>query len=94
MIQGVTSTFVLQQTQVRLKALRDALNELQDLYKWTSAQSVGDLTGIGFTTADANAVQSAVADANQLGALYNGSGLGTYAASYNFSASQRLVIGP
>lgn len=94
MIEGVTGTFVLQQAQVRLKALRQALSDIQDLYKWTSAQSPTDLTGVGLTVADAAAVQSAVADANELAVLYNGGGLGTYTLPYNFSASQRLVIGP
>lgn len=77
-----------------LANLRDALKNAQDFYLWVSSQTDVDLEGLGFAAADVSMLKSAAADANELAVLYNGGGLGTYTLPYNFSASQRLVIGP
>jgi hypothetical protein len=57
-----------------------------------------NLTGIGMASGDADAILSALADANALSSYYN-TGLppGTYpqpGSAYVYGASQRIVLGP
>lgn len=78
----------------RLLALRAAFQGIQDFQGWLSAQSDTDLIALGFSASDLSALRSAMADANEEATLHAGGGLGTYTLPYNFSASQRLVIGP
>lgn len=94
MITGISMTQVLSTTQQRLAALREAFEAVSNLYKWSSAQALTDLESLGFSAADAQSLQTAIADANELAVLYNGGSLGTYTLPYNFSASQRQVMGP
>jgi hypothetical protein len=91
---GITQSNVSTGAQARLMALRLALEAAADFYAWLSAYSSADLVAIGFTQADADALLTAFADANELAVLYNGGDLGTYTLPYNFSASQRKIIGP
>lgn len=98
MIAGITSDQVLMNAQARLIALRKALEDCADLNSWLSGQSLTDLTGIGFSSADAQAVQSALADANALAEFYN-TGLppSTYPqppSAYIYGSSQRAIVGP
>jgi hypothetical protein len=91
---GVNLQALVAQAQQRLINLRRALEDIEDFYKWTSAQSLADLEALGLSPADAQALQTAFADGNELAVLYNGGGLGAYTLPFNFSASQRQVIGP
>lgn len=90
----VTSNLVINQAVNVFSNLRNALEAAADFEDWISAYSASDLEAIGFSAADASTILSAAADANELAALYNGGALGSYTLPYNFSASQRAVIGP
>lgn len=90
---------VVQLVQQKLSALREALNEVKDLYGWTSGITPTDFaTASGYTLTDAGSVMAAIADANALASYYNtGEPPGSYpqaAAAYIYGASQRAVIGP
>jgi hypothetical protein len=86
---------IVQLAQARLLALLRALNDIDDFYKWLSAQADLDLTGIGFSATDLGTLRSAVADAHALVQLFESGTLpGTYTLPYTFGASQRLVLGP
>jgi hypothetical protein len=91
---GITSAYVNNNVQTKLLALRQALSNVNDLYLWLSAYAQSDLVTLGFTAADAADIFNAVTDAHELYVLYTGGGVGTYTLPYNFSASQRIVIGP
>jgi hypothetical protein len=80
--------------QSELASLRRALEAVSSLYSWLTAYAVADLVAVGYSQADAQSIFNAVTDANELNVLYNGGGLGTYTLPYNFSASQRIIIGP
>ena len=94
MLASITAAQILPNVQSRLITLRKALEDIVDMYDWVSEQALADLEAAGFSQADAQAVQSAMADANAIAQLYLGGGLGSYTLPYNFSASQRQVIGP
>ena len=91
---GVTKNNVINGAQSKLMSLRLALEACADFHLWLSAYTADDLVALGFSSDDANALLSAFADAAELGTLYNGGDLGTYTLPYNFSASQRIIIGP
>ncbi|SRR5258706_3658009 len=91
---NITVALVQQQAINKLANLRQALSDITDLNAWLAGLSIADLVAIGFTSTDAQTLKTALADANELGVLYNGGGLGAYTLPYNFSASQRQVIGP
>jgi hypothetical protein len=84
--------------QQKLKAHRAALNDLNDLYAWSSGISAADLEGAGFTAADAQELLSALNDAHAEYVLHNtGQPPAAYpqaASSYMYAASQNQVIGP
>lgn len=94
---GISQAQCLSNILVKLIALRNALRDTKDLYAWSSAIAPADMaTATGYTTADATALQTAIADAHAL-ALYYDTGIppGTYpqpASGYAYGASQRLVI--
>lgn len=95
---GITEAQVLQLTTQKLIALRAALDDVADLYKWASGLAVADLTTLGMSTPGANALLSAIADAHALSLIYT-TGLppSTYpqpASAYVYAASQATVIGP
>lgn len=94
----ITEAQVIQLVQQKLLALREALNEVADLYNWTAGISSGDLVSLGFASADAGLILSAVADANAIASIYS-TGLppSTYpqpASTYVYQSSQARVIGP
>lgn len=94
----ITMAMVNQLVTQKLSALRAALDDVADLYQWTSGLVDTDLTGIGFASADADDILSAVADANGL-AQIGATGLppGSYpqpASAYVYEASWARIIGP
>ena len=95
---GITQAYVNNNAQAKLAALRRALHDVQDFYLWLSAYAQSDLVALGFTSADAADVFSAMADANALGQIYlTGQPPGTYpqaASAYVYATSQRVVTGP
>lgn len=91
-------TLVATQAINRLRALRDALDAIEDFQAWLTTQTTAQLTGLGFSATDVSELQSAMADANAMNDLYN-TGLppSTYpqpTSAYVYGASQRIVIGP
>jgi hypothetical protein len=95
---GITQAYVTNNAQSKLAALRNALDDAENFYLWLSAYSQADLVNLGFSSADAQAILSAAADANALVQLYR-TGLppGTYpqpASAYVYATSQRVIIGP
>jgi hypothetical protein len=97
-VQAVQQGPLVQAVQSRLVTLRNALDAAVQLQGWASAVAVTDLEGIGFTAADAQALLSAIADANALAQIYlTGLPPSTYpqpASAYVYAASQRAIIGP
>jgi hypothetical protein len=93
---AVTQATITGAVQGALLNLRRALEQVADLHSWISAYSAADLEAVpfSFSAADAQDILNALADAAELNTLYNGGGLGTYTLPYNFSNSQRVVIGP
>lgn len=91
---STNSQLVINQAVNVLTNLRSALEAAADFHSWISEYSAADLEAIGFSPADASTILSAAADANELATLYNGGVLGTYTLPFNFSASQRAVVGP
>jgi hypothetical protein len=95
---GVTQAYVTNNAQAKLAALRRALNDLHDFQLWLSAYATADLVALGFTSADAQDIFNAIADANALYQIFaTGQPPGTYpqaASAYVYSASQRIVTGP
>lgn len=89
----LTQAQVLNNVQVILRNLRTALEQAEDLYGWSSGIAASDLETLGFDAGDAQDILNAIADANSLAGLYNG---GSFSGTlpYNFSASQRTVLGP
>lgn len=95
MFGAISQAQVTASAQQKFTALRQALEDCADFYQWISAYTASDLsTALGFTSADATSLLTAAADANELASLYDGGALGAYTLPYNFSASQRVIIGP
>lgn len=95
---GLTQAQVLASIQGKLVNLRNALDAVKDLYGWASGISAADLVALGFSTADAPTLLSAMADANALAQIYE-TGLppSTYPqppSAYVYAATQRQVTGP
>ena len=96
---GLSQAQVQANIQQKLLNLRNALNDITDLYKWTSSLAVSDLeSAAGLSAADATVYLSAVADANAEAVLHaTGAPPDTYpqpSSDYIYSASQSQVIGP
>lgn len=96
---GLTQAQTLASIQAKLKALRDALGDIEDLYGWSSGIAATDLEAdLQFNDADAQSILSAIADANALAQVYNtGNPPSSYpqaSSVYVYSATQRQVIGP
>jgi hypothetical protein len=94
----ITQAMTTQLVTQKLGALRAALNGVVELYQWTSGLATADLVGIGFASADAGDILSAVADSNAL-AQIDTTGLppGTYpqpASAYVYAATRARIIGP
>jgi hypothetical protein len=78
---------------------RNALNQLQNLYKWSSGLQVSDMeTAAGVSQADATTYLSALADGNAEAVThFTGLPPGSYpqpASTYVYGATQAQVIGP
>lgn len=93
---GITPQAVTSGAQSRLMTLRLALEAAQDFHLWLSSYSASDLEAapLSYAAGDATAILTAFNDASKLYDLYNGGTLGSYTLPYNFSASQRIIIGP
>jgi hypothetical protein len=97
---GITEAYVVNNAQQKLSALRNALVDCEEFYQWLSAYAAADLEAapISMDAASATALFSAFADANALYQIYTtGQAPGTYpqvTGPYNYSASQRVIIGP
>lgn len=93
---GLSQSQVQNLVQQRLIALRNALDDVQKLYGWTSGLSPADLsTASGWSTGDATGVQAAVADANGLAIIaQTGTDPRNPGANYVYLASIRGVVGP
>jgi hypothetical protein len=73
---------------------RDALVAAQNFYAWLSAQSDGDMTGIGVTAGDLSLMRSMAADLNAYANIYHGLAPGgSYVLPYAFVNSSTQVIG-
>ncbi len=98
--ENMTPAQLIQLVSQALVNHRQALNVLNELYKWTSGLSVADLTGapIGMSATNANAILAAVADAHAEYLIHNtGQAPSTYpqvTGPYPYGASQTAVIGP
>ena len=78
----------------RAVAVRDAVIGAQNFYAWISAQSDGDMTGIGVTAGDLSLMRSMAADLNAYGNIYHGQPPGgSYVLPYLFVNSSTQVIG-
>lgn len=85
---------IAQSAMARAVAVRDAFTASQNFYAWLSAQSDGDMTGIGVTSGDLAFMRSMAADLNALGNVYHGLAPGgSYVLPYNFTLSSVQVIG-
>lgn len=99
---GITEQYLVNNVQSKLVALRNALEDCNDLYQWLSAYSAADLEAapISMDATSAQATLNAIADAEALYQLYNTGALTsppsgyTTPGTYKFGASQRVVIGP
>ncbi len=95
---NLTAQEVAQNVQAVLKNHRNALDDISDLYAWSSGITAADLTAIGFVTADAGVLLSAIADAHAEYLIHvTGLPPGTYpqpGSAYVYQSSQSLVIGP
>jgi hypothetical protein len=99
---GLSQAQVLASIQAKLINLRNAMNDAENLYTWSSGIAATDLENIGFSPNDAVALLSAIADAHALAQIYStgqppGVGFGGYpqaSSAYPYAASQSQVIGP
>ena len=96
---GLTQQGMTAQVQAKMTALREALNDAMDLHNWLAAFAAADLvTAFGYSTADASAILSAVADASALCQVYlSGQAPSSYpqvTGPYVYATSIRAIIGP
>lgn len=98
---GLTQGQVLASIQAKLKALRDAAADVQELYKWSSGLQASDLESapLSFVAADANTILSAISDMNAVAQiLFTGQAPSTYpqvtGTPFVYAATSAQVIGP
>lgn len=97
---GITQQYIVNNAQAKLRALRQAIHDVQDLYAWLSAYAATDLEAapISMDAASATALLSAIADANAVGQVYlTGQAPGSYpqvTGPYVYVNSQRVIMGP
>lgn len=89
---------VAQNVTQGLIVIRTAMNVAEDLYLWSSGVALADLVaGAGLAQTDAQAIQTAIADAYALNRFYNTglppAGYPQPPSAYVYGASQRIVIG-
>jgi hypothetical protein len=89
---GTTATLISQ----KLAALRDAFEDIEDVYQWMSAYTLSDLEAppLAMDPDDAQAILNALADAHDLYQTGLGTtGFPTATPPYNFFASMRMITG-
>lgn len=97
---GITAAYIVNNAQSKLAALRDALIDCEQFYLWLSQYAASDIEAapVSMDATSATALFSAFADANAMYQVYTtGQAPGTYpqvTGPYNYSASQRVIIGP
>lgn len=97
---GITEQYIVNNAQAKLRALRQAIHDVQDFYSWLSGLAAADIEAapISMDTPSAVALFSAMADANAIGQIYlTGLPPGTYpqpASAYIYASSQRVIMGP
>ena len=96
---NLNANVIIGNIQQKLMAHRKALDELADLYAWSSGIAAADLVAVGVSSTDAPVLLSAIADAHAESVIHNtGQAPGTYpqvtGTPYPYGASQNQVIGP
>jgi hypothetical protein len=96
---GQTPEQILGTVQFKLRTLRAALHDVQDAEGWAAGIVPADLVTDTFTEAQAEALLSALADANALAQIYTtGKPPSSYpqptGTPYVYANSQQAVIGP
>lgn len=96
---GLSPAQVQSLIQSKLLAHRNALNDLADLYRWSSGLTQADMeTAAGVSAADALTYLSAISDGNaEASTHFTGLPPGTYpqpSSAYVYGATQAQVIGP
>ena len=96
---GVTAASINANAQSALLQLREALARCTAFRQWLAAYSASDLVTAGIaSTADANDILGAFADADALNQIYlTGLPPGSYpqpGSAYVYASSQRVIVGP
>lgn len=97
---GITSQYVVNNTQSKLAALRAALLACEQEYQWLAGLSAADLEAapVSLDATSAQAIMNALADAHALYQIWaTGQPPGTYpqaSSAYVYATSARVVIGP
>lgn len=97
---GITAQYIINNAQQKLANLRNALEDCENMHQWLAGVAVTDLEAapLNFSAADAQAILTALADADAIYQIYStGQAPGTYpqvTGPYVYAASQRAVIGP
>lgn len=96
---GLSPAQVQASIVAKLKAHRDALNDINNLFTWASGLAVSDMeAAAGLNASDAQAYMSAIFDAHAEYSFHvTGLPPNTYpqpGSSYPYGASQAQVIGP
>jgi hypothetical protein len=96
---GMTQAQILASVQGKLNNLANALEDINKVYRWSSALLATDLEAapLSFSAADATAILTAINDAHALYVVYTtGQAPSTYpqvTGPYPFAASQAAVLG-
>ncbi len=88
---GVTKADVDQVAGAIAGQLRDTFERIESFKEWLDTVQVADLEALGFTTAEANTLKSAYADAAQLRTIFLGTA--TLAVAKDFRAFLKLCWG-
>lgn len=95
---GLPTAQVTGLIQQKLIAVREALRDVNELYKWTSGLAATDLSAVStYSATDAPGVLAAVKDANELAQLYSNAltaAIDGYPVGYILGTSIAQVIGP
>jgi hypothetical protein len=92
---------ILASVQGKLNNLANALEDINKLYRWSSALAAADLEAapLSFSASDATAILTAINDAHALFLIYTaGQAPGSYPQvagnPYDYAASQAALMGP
>ena len=92
---GLTALQITVNVQNKLAAHRRALEDLADVYAWSSGVAASDLVAIGFSAADAQSLLNAIADAHGEYMIHTtGTDPRNPPAPYIYAASQNALLGP